>query len=179
MKKATLLILTALMGLMGNIMAQNRVNYEPAAIVSFGGDVANGNGSLSISGGQIAVRTSVAPAITVVNVTYSFSEGVQQPFTHRDVERSDDPREGIDPLNVNMAVYPNPTTNHVVISSNQTTEPLTYKLFSTSGQLLLQGLYTEGEEKINLEEYPAGNYMLQVINSDNTKKNIYKIIKAK
>lgn len=166
----------ALLGFATKVQAQSAApKTEPAAILSFGGDASCAQGSLSYSGGEVAVQYSIARAITVVNITQSFSEGVQQPFTPRDAQRY----EGIDPLEVSMAIYPNPTTDHVVISCSQTTEPLSYTLYSANGQTISRGTYTEGEEQIDMESLPAGNYMLQVANSDKSKMNIYKIIKAK
>lgn len=172
MSKKSLLMLVAILGFSCGIQAQDNIGLS--AITSFGGDGGNYSGTLSISGGQIVQETSIAQAITVVNITESFTEGVQQPYTIRDVQR-----ENINPLAVNMAVYPNPTTTHVILSCNQMTEPLTYTLFSANGQMLQNGTYTDGEEIIRMEELPAGNYMLQVASSDKTKMNVYKIIKAK
>ncbi len=162
------MVLIALLGFTLSAQAQS-------AITCFGGNAANNTGSLSYSGGEVAVQYSIARAITVVNITRSFSEGVQQPFTPRDIQRY----EGIDPLEVNMAVYPNPTTSHVVISCNQATEPLTYTLFNNNGQQVQQGTYTDGEERIDMENMPAGNYMLQVATPNKSQMNVYKIIKAK
>ena len=144
------------------------------AITFCGGDVANGHGSLSFSGGEVAVKTSIAPAITVVNITEQFNEGVQQPFTVRDLVRY----EGIEALTVNIAIYPNPTTSHVVMECSEP-ERLNYTLYNSNGQALQQGTYTSGQEQIDMQQYAAGNYMLQVATPDKSKMNIYKIIKAK
>lgn len=171
-KKSQLLMLVAMLCMTFGLHAQND---DIAAITFSGGDGRGATGSLSFSVGQIVQETSIARAITVVNITKSYTEGVQQPLTPRDNQRY----EGIDPLAVNMSVYPNPATTHVIISCNQATEPLTYKLYSANGQLVQNGTYTTGEEIIRMENLPIGNYMLQVASSDNTKMNIYKIIKAK
>lgn len=174
--KAALLVVVALLGLVTSLQAQSfDSKMEPAAITSFGGDASCGSGSISYSGGEVAVRYSIARAITVVNITRSFSEGVQQPYTTRDYERY----EGIDPLTVSMAVYPNPTTDRVVIACSQVTEPLDFTLYNANGQSMAHGTYSQGEVQIDMENMPAGNYMLKVANSNKTNMNIYKIIKAK
>lgn len=143
------------------------------AITSFGGDVSGITGSLSNSGGEVAVLTAYAPAITVVNITESFSEGVQQPYTARDAQY-----EGIDALSVSVSVYPNPTADNITLECDQPTQ-LTFTLYNANGQVLSHGNYQGGQQTIDLQKYAAGSYMLHVASPDNTKMNIYKIIKAK
>lgn len=174
--KASLIMLFALFGFVNRIQAQtiDTAYSNPAAFTAFGGDVINNYGSLSFSGGEVAVEYDYAPAITVVNMTRSFTEGVQQVYDSRDDERNNIPT-----LDVNMNVYPNPTVGNVVISCNQMTEPLSFTLFSANGQVIMQGTYTDGEEVIQMENFPTGTYMLQVTNPSKSKMNIYKIIKAK
>ena len=161
---ATLLL--ALLSWGGGLRAQQ-------AITSFGGDATSVTGTLSYSGGEIAVKTAYAPAITVVNVTESFSEGVQQPVTARDLEY-----QGIVPLTVSVAIYPNPTADNITLECDQPTQ-LSYTLYNANGQTLTRGSYNGGQQIIDLQQLAAGTYMLHVSTPDQTKKNIYKIIKAK
>lgn len=149
--------------------------HAQQAITNAGGNIGNGTGSLSYTAGEMAVQTSVARAITVVNITESFTEGVQQPFTDRDRGQF----SGIDPLNFSVAVYPNPTTDNVVFECSEPSQPLTYVLYGTNGQVLQHGTYTGGQQTVDMQQYAAGSYMLQVATSDKSKMNIYKIIKAK
>ncbi|MBQ6069100.1 MAG: T9SS type A sorting domain-containing protein [Bacteroidales bacterium] len=160
------IVLLALLCWGGGMQAQQ-------AITSFGGDATSITGSLSYSGGEIAVKTAYAPAITVVNVTESFSEGVQQPLTARDVQY-----QGIDALNVSVALYPNPTADNVILECDQPTQ-LSYTLYNTNGQMLSRGTYQGGQQTIDLQQYAVGTYMLHITTPDQSKKNIYKIIKAK
>ena len=160
------IVLLALLCWGGGLRAQQ-------AITSFGGDATSVTGSLSYSGGEIAVKTAYAPAITVVNVTESFSEGVQQPITARDVQY-----QGIDALTVGVAIYPNPTADNIILECDQPTQ-LSYTLYNANGQTLSRGNYNGGQQIIDLQQLAAGTYMLHVATPDQTKKNIYKIIKAK
>lgn len=164
--RITAILFLALLCWGGGLRAQQ-------AITSFGGDVSGVTGSLSYSGGEIAVKTAFAPAITVVNVTESFSEGVQQPFTARDSQY-----QGIDPLTVSLAIYPNPTADNITLECSQPTQ-LSYTLYNANGQTLSRGTYSGGQQTIDLQHLAAGTYMLHVASSDQSKKNIYKIIKAK
>ena len=160
------IVLLALLCWGGGLRAQQ-------AITSFGGDVRGVMGSLSFSGGEVAVKTAYAPAVTVVNVTESFSEGVQQPITARDMQSL-----GIDALTVGVAIYPNPTADNIILECDQPMQ-LTYTLYNANGQTLSHGNYNGGQQTINLQQLAAGTYMLHVATPDQTKKNIYKIIKAK
>lgn len=162
----TAIVLLALVCWGGGLQAQQ-------AITSFGGDASSVTGSLSYSGGEIAVKTAYAPAITVVNVTESFSEGVQQPITARDMQF-----QGIDALTVGVAIYPNPTADNITLECDQPMQ-LTYTLYNANGQTLTHGNYNGGQQTIDLQHLAAGTYMLHVATLDQTKKNIYKIIKAK
>ena len=164
--KIPAIVLMVLLCATGSIRAQQ-------AITCFGGDVFGITGSLSNSGGEVAIRYDFAPAITVVNITESFSEGVQQPYTARDAQY-----EGIAALTVNVAVYPNPTADNITLECDQPAQ-LTYTIYNANGQALSHGTYTGGQQTIDLQKYAAGSYMLHVASTDNTKKNIYKIIKAK
>ena len=161
---ATLLL--ALLSWGGGLRAQQ-------AITSFGGDATSVTGTLSYSGGEIAVKTAYAPAITVVNVTESFSEGVQQPLTARDLEY-----QGIVPLTVSVAIYPNPTADNITLECDQPMQ-LAYTLYNANGQTLSRGTYQGGQQTIDLQNLAAGTYILHVATPDQSTKNIYKIIKAK
>ena len=150
------------------------ISFAQQAITCFGGDMSGSTGSVSYSGGEVAVRYATARAITVVNVTESISEGVQQPFTERDRQS-----QGIESLAVNLLIYPNPTADNVVMECDPAAGQLTYTLYNTAGQVLQQGTYNGGQQLIDLEQYVAGNYMLKVSSKKKKKMNIYKIIKAK
>ena len=100
-------------------------------------------------------------------------EGVQQPYTARDAQY-----EGIDALSVSVSVYPNPTADNITLECDQPTQ-LTFTLYNANGQVLSHGNYQGGQQTIDLQKYAAGSYMLHVASPDNTKMNIYKIIKAK
>lgn len=165
LSKFPALVFLAIFCYTGNLQAQQ-------AITSFGGDASCDMGTLSYSGGEIAVRTVFAPAITVVNITESFSEGVQQPYTSRDARYN-----GIDTLSVGIAIYPNPTSENITIECSQPTQ-LTYTLYNANGQALSHGTWHSDRQTVSLHELPAGSYMLHIAYPDKSKTNIYKIIKA-
>ena len=104
-----------MLGASGTVAAQQVTVTTPQAITIVGGDYRNHAGSISFSGGEVAVQTSVARAITVVNVTESFKEGVQQPLTERDASTNN-----IVALDVEVSLYPNPATDGVTLESSNT-----------------------------------------------------------
>lgn len=165
---AVAMLLMVLLGWGNSAQAQSAITF-------CGGNVANSNGSLSFSGGEVAVQYDQAPAITVVNITEGFFEGVQQPITPRDGQNT----QGINPLEVSIAVYPNPAADHVVMAASEPTQQLGYVLYNANGQEVARGTFAGGEERIDLQHLATGSYMLHVANNDKTNMNIYKIIKAK
>lgn len=167
--KAALLLMLATAGC--SLHAQQTLVTTPQAITIVGGDCSNASGSISASGGEVAVHTSVARAITVVNITASFSEGVQQPFTLRDKSLD------IESPVCNLSVYPNPTTDAVNLEGD--TSPLHYALYTLSGQQLQEGSFDGGTIRIGLENYAAGCYILRVISNDKKQTSVYKITLVK
>lgn len=162
------------LGAGGAAVAQQVTVTTPQAITIVGGDCSHKLGSFSFSGGEVAVQYSVARAVTVVNITESFQEGVQQPFTERDAAAN-----GIAALTAELNVYPNPTTDGVTLESTETGNPLHYKLYDSQGRCLQQGTHQGGADRIDLTGYATGTYLLRVVSDDNKQANIYKIILAK
>lgn len=144
------------------------------AITFAGGDVKGPGGSISFSAGEIATQNVADRAIDVVHITESFNEGVQQPVTS-----DDDVLKIEEPLAVELKIYPNPTTESVVIECSESSSELTYTLYSPEGRVLMQGKYLEGSTELDLRSYAIGNYMLQVADQNNKQSNLYKIIKLK
>ena len=146
-------------------MAQN-------AITSIGGDVANASGSLSFSAGEVAVRHSEARAITVVNITEYFTEGVQQAF-------ASNKNDVTSPLPFKVMVFPNPTQDFVEVSvtDDATAQELQLTLFSLNGEQLLSGAMSDHSASISLANQPAGSYMLRIDDPKSKTSNVYKIIK--
>lgn len=164
-----------MLGASGTVAAQQVTVTTPQAITIVGGDYRNHAGSISFSGGEVAVQTSVARAITVVNVTESFKEGVQQPLTERDASTNSITAA----LDVEVSLYPNPATDGVTLESSNTGTPLHYSLYDAQGRRLQEGIHNGGAQRIDLTGYATGTYMLRVASDNEKQANIYKIILAK
>lgn len=149
------------------------------AITIVGGDAESSSGSISLSCGEVAVQHSVAKAITVVNITSYFTEGVQQSFAGSRTDIAS-------PLPFTVSVGPNPTHSHVEITvADGTWQSLSYSLYTMKGETVRRAPIEGGRTSIDLSGMPAGTYLLHVeenihASEANVKKNknIYKIIKA-
>jgi len=166
-------IFIALTLIVAAITIGNNPLQAQSAITIAGGDAENSSGSIAYSCGEVAVKSSLKKAITVVNITVSYNEGVQSPFTERDKQ---DQYNGIQPLSIKLDVYPT-LTNESVTIEGENTEPLYYTLYNTNGLQLQQGTYNGGgQHKLDLSGYASGNYLLRVSSSDRKNINTYKII---
>lgn len=63
----------------------------------------------------------------------------------------------------NIDVYPNPTTDKIIISRKQNT-PLNIDFYNLTGKLLLSENMTENNHILDLSNYPKGIYMLKIGN---------------
>ncbi len=152
-------------------IGQNPLHAQSAITIA-GGDATSASGSIAYSCGEVAVKSSLKKAITVVNITVSYNEGVQSPFTERDKQ---DQYNGIQPLSIKLDVYPT-VTNEGVTIEGENTEPLYFTLYNTNGLQLQQGTYNGGQYKLDLSGYASGNYLLRVASGDKKEINTYKII---
>lgn len=164
-------ILLLMLAVTGGLHAQQKLVTSPQAITIVGGDCSNDYGSVSTSGGEMAVRTSEARAINVVNITASISEGVQQPLLKLDRQLD------ITTPVCNLSVYPNPTTDGVTLEGEGI--PLRYTLYTLAGQPLKEGDFDGSTTRVSLESYASGCYLLQVTSHDRKQTSIYRITLTK
>ncbi len=78
---------------------------------------------------------------------------------------------------IELKVYPNPTSDFVIIQTNGLTENLRYLLFDINGKLLENELITSEKTKMNLKNYSGGQYVLKLICNSNQPVQNFKIIK--
>ena len=152
-----LLVTTLLLGL-------TQVNAQEAVVTS-GGNASGTNGNVSYSVGQTVYTTNTG-------ATGSVAQGVQQPFEIQTVL-------GVENFNINLqlAVYPNPTTNWLQLEVKNTDfTNLSYQLFDLNGRMIYNQKVTTETSTISMEQLPATVYLLKVL--DNNKEiKTFKIIK--
>lgn len=80
-------------------------------------------------------------------------------------------------LNINVSVYPNPTSSSLEVSvPDQSLEHLAYSLCDVNGVSIATGLISNATSLISMETQPAGSYILKITKSDKEQKS-FKIIK--
>ena len=78
---------------------------------------------------------------------------------------------GIDEQEYEFSVYPNPCTDHIVISGLDKTENVGYTIHSVTGRLLFQSDVLPSNNKVNLNSVPSGTYVISLI--DKTSKVLH------
>ncbi len=141
-----------------SIQAQESVNAS--------GGLASGNGgTLSYSIGQV-FYSSYSGVDGTINL------GVQQPFEIFIISGMENKY-----INLELAVYPNPTTDYLTLRINNfDNQNLTYYLFDLQGRLLESASMLSDNALIPMGKYPVSTYILQVRSNTSLIKT-FKVVK--
>lgn len=143
--------------------------HAQKAIVVSGENIATSNYSASYSIGQVSQQSSFT-SNRILN------QGIQQPFEIFEI-----PTLSIDNFsdtNIGIKLYPNPTLEFINLSiSNAETINASYQLFNLEGKLLTTLKINSLETSINMQRYPAGVYLLNLLDTDSNSLKTFKIIK--
>ena len=135
------------------------------AVATAGGDASGTNGNVSYTVGQVVYTTNTG-------TTGSVAQGVQQPFENQTVLGAENFN-----INLQLAVYPNPTTNWLQLEVRNTDfANLSYQLFDLNGKMILNEKITAETSSIQMERLPAAIFLLKVVNNNKEVKT-FKIIK--
>lgn len=136
------------------------------ASISSGGDASGVGGTTSYSVGQVIYTTNSG-------VNGSVAQGVQQPYEISVITEINQTQK----INLNCSVYPNPTTDFLVLSVPTVENSLlNFQLLDVSGKLLINELILNKKTKILMQNFPKSSYFLTV--RDNQKEiKTFKIIK--
>jgi len=160
MKIKTLSLVILLFLGLSNLQAQE-------AIPASGGEAGGSGGSVSYTVGQVIYTTK-----TGTNGN-SVTEGVQQPYEISVVTGLTEAKD----INLSVSTYPNPTNSYLtVIVENYETTNLQYMIFDINGKLLRKIKCAGNQTSINIQNYPAANYFVKVLDSEKEIKT-FKIIK--
>ncbi len=124
-------------------------------------------------GNSASVSYSVGQIATGMAHTADFKmfEGVQQPIQVSEMSIDEALR-----LNVEMKVYPNPSSNTLNIArTDDVTSKLDYQLITSDGVVVLSGVLEGQTTTISLQSLPAAVYLLRV--TDGKQQRAYRIIK--
>ncbi|MFT4695060.1 MAG: hypothetical protein ACI8RY_000214 [Urechidicola sp.] len=141
---------------LGGLQAQEAV---PAS----GGDATGAGGSSSYTVGQAVYTTNTG-------TNSSVAQGVQQPF-----EISITTGINIESINLDLSVYPNPTTDFLTLKT-ENSENISYQLFNLEGKLIEDKKVNTNNTSIKMVELPKTIYFLKVAKNNQIVKT-FKIIK--
>ncbi|MFZ4725899.1 MAG: T9SS type A sorting domain-containing protein [Paludibacter sp.] len=150
-------LLTATFGL-STLMAQQTVPTS-------GGNASSADGTVSYTVGQLV-------STTVTGISGTVAQGVQQAYEISTVTGME--LMGID---LQYAVYPNPTTDFLVlkVKENAYMGTCDFQLIDMNGRLMATKQIKAGETIIPMNEYSRGAYLLKITN---TKSTVSKEIKS-
>ena len=161
--KKTLVGLAIIVSALININALQAQETVPAT----GGEATGEGGTSSYYVGQITYTTDNG-------TNGSVAKGVQQPYEISIVT-------GIEATNINLelSVYPNPTTDRLTLAVKDTElNNLKFQLYDLSGKLIQQDQLREQNTQINMQNLAAATYLLKVTDSNKVVKT-FKIIRNK
>ncbi|MCT4580522.1 MAG: T9SS type A sorting domain-containing protein [Flavobacteriales bacterium] len=129
------------------------VNAQEALPAS-GGDASGSGGSASYSIGQAVYSSQTGSEGSVL-------QGVQQPYeisTTVGIEKTE--------ISLNLSTYPNPATDRLTLNiDNYSKEALIFQLYDLNGKVLATEKITDNISEIDMQAFPAGTYLLNVMNN--------------
>ena len=152
----TIMSVTFLLLGLGVINAQETVTAA-------GGEATGTGGAVSYSVGQVVYTTNTG-------TNGSVAQGVQQPYeiyVTTSVNQT--------AINLEMIVYPNPTTNYLNLKVEDNVN-LSYQLYDLQGKVIENKKVTADNTTIKMEALPKATYFLKVTDNNKTVKT-FKVIK--
>jgi hypothetical protein len=130
-----------------------------------GGDATGSGGTVAYSVGQVVYTTNIG-------TNGSVAQGVQQPY-----EISTTLGINETAINLEMNVYPNPTTNYLQLKvESEKLESLNYQLIDLQGKVIENKKVTAITSTINMEGLPTTTYFLNIVRNNKLVKT-FKIMK--
>ncbi len=126
------------------------VCFSQENTVTSGGDATGAGGSVSYSIGQIDYTSNASG-------TGNVNQGVQQPF-ELFIEVAD--IESLQSVGIN--VYPNPTSEYLILSLTDPAKEMNYQLHDMNGRIVIAGKISGDETRIDMRPMAAGGYMLSI-----------------
>ena len=148
------------------LLAMLLVSFGLRAQVSMnaaGGNAAGDGGSVSYSVGQMVFSANAG-------ANGSVTQGVQQPYEISVLSVSENAE------NINLSVYPNPSTDYLCLTTSDEISDLSYQLFDMSGRLLKSGKVVANQTSIDMQDLVPATYFVKVNQGNKTVKS-FKIIK--
>jgi hypothetical protein len=136
--------------------------------IAAGGDATGAGGSSSYTVGQVLYTTATG-------TNGSVAQGVQQPY---EISIITGVKETT--INLEMNVYPNPTTNYLQLkvdaSTSLSNQQLSYQLIDLQGKVIANKKVTASNTILKMEALPKAIYFLKVTKGNQIIKT-FKVIK--
>jgi len=140
--------------------------YAQISVNSAGAEATGQGGSLSYSVGQVVYSASSSSA-------GSASAGVQQAY-----EVSVATQISATNLNIDASVYPNPTTDFLILNVPEIEENYTYQVTDINGKQLNTGLINNTQTNLDFSSYVIGTYFIKLVQANSNIKT-FQVIKNK
>ena len=137
--------------------------YAQESPIATGGEATGTGGTASYSVGQIVYTTATGS-------NGSVAQGVQQPYEIQVVTGVNETS-----INLEMSVYPNPTTNYLTLIT-ESNKNLSFQLIDLQGKVIESKNVVNNSTNISLEGQPAATYFLNVTKNNQIVKT-FKVIK--
>ena len=132
-------------------------------VTAAGGEATGTGGTASYSVGQVVYTTNTG-------TNGSVAQGVQQPYEISVITGINETA-----INLEMIVYPNPTTNYLNLKVEDNVN-LSYQLYDLQGKVIENKKVTADNTTIKMEALPKATYFLRVTDNNKIAKT-FKVIK--
>lgn len=139
--------------------------FGQQSINSAGGEAISSSGNISYSVGQTFYLQSD-------NNSGSITEGVQQTYRIEEIQQS----STIETANINIEVFPNPTTDYITLQNKSNLSDLSYLLLDTKGVKISNGNIKRIRTEVDLSSCVQSVYLLLISDYERTIKT-FRIIK--
>lgn len=127
------------------------------------GNAMGDGGSVSFSVGQMTFSANVGP-------NGSVTQGVQQPYEISVLSVAEQAE------NINLSVYPNPSTDYLYLTTSDEISGLSYQLFDMNGRLMKSEKIIGNQTIIDMQDLVSATYFVKVNQGNKTVKS-FKVIK--
>lgn len=136
-------------------------------VISGGGNYGvNEAVNLSWTLGEVAINTQKQTEATLL-------QGFQQPIYMINVSVPD-----LEFL-LEIDLYPNPTKGMISIELNSSMNELSAKVYDLFGRCLLYKTIEEQRSELDLSEFPPATYLLKILDQENERSSVWRVLKMK
>ncbi|MCP4521954.1 MAG: T9SS type A sorting domain-containing protein [Cytophagales bacterium] len=138
------------------------LSLNAQTVVSSGGETYNNSATVSITIGEPVINTHTGNGGTT---SQGFQQGIELVVTSVN-----------DGEVFTYDVFPNPTSNYVILNS-KVTGNFSFSLSDAQGRVLLSKQEVVSGTNLHFEKYPTGIYFVNIISDDNKHSQTFKIIR--